>query len=461
MDKFPSLVATDLIEVSQIEGCGMATDVQGAAWVEALNAGEEIQLDIVGAEYATQELVQATNDITGGFVSTYSSWGPTWDLDVYPLVGGVGGNVLSTFPLNLGGYAVASGTSMATPLVAAIYALIGQVRGTFDPEELRDLLTTTAKANLWNDGSTTYGELAPVPQQGPGLVQAYDAAFTTTLLTPASISFNDTDHFVESASFVIKNTGSASVTYTIGQVAALTVYTLDNDGDLFPAFFPNPSADAAASLSFSSSSIEVAAGSAANITVSPTPPAGLDESLLPVYSGYITINGTNGENFTIPYLGVAGSMYNAANLDPTYSDLISYADFTSIPANSTVTVPYPTLAEAESPSINVSYPSALYQTNLGTAVVRVDVVALSQTYTGNTTTVLGTEIAGSVYGYPLSYIERSGWAAPFTGMLADGSVVPEGPYRLVVKALRMYGDPALEEDYTGFSTVPFTLAYES
>lgn len=439
----------------------MVTNVKGAEWVEALNAGEQILLNIIGADYAMQDLSVSENRITGGFVSTYSSWGPTWDLDVFPLIGGVGGNVLSTLPLEQGGFGVASGTSMATPLVAAIYALVGQIRGTFNPEELRNLFTTTAKANMWNDGTKTYSQLAPVPQQGPGLIQAYDAAFTTTLLTPASISFNDTDHFVKSVSFEIKNTGSDSVTYTIGHVAALTVYTMDNDGDLYPSLFPNPSSDAAASLSFSSSSIEVAAGSAANVTVTPTAPAGLDESRLPVYSGFITVNGTNGENVTIPYLGVAGSMHNAANLDPTYHDLISYADsdLTPLAANTTVTVPYPTLAEAESPSANISYPTALFQTNLGTAILRVDVVALSQGYAGNTTTVLGTKIAGSVYSFPMLYVQRALWTTPFTGMLADGSIVPEGPYQLVVKALKMYGNQDLEEDYTVISTAPFTLRY--
>lgn len=457
----------DLSSVSQILGTGMATAEQGAEWVEALNAGEEVYVDITDPTYAEQVFATGVNDVTGGFVSTYSSWGPTWDLDVYPLVGGVGGNIFSTFLLSQGGYAVESGTSMATPLVAAIYALVGQVRGTFDPETLRNLLTTTAKANLWNDGTTTYGALAPVPQQGPGLVQAYDAAFAATIITPASVSFNDTDHFVESFDFQIENTGAEAITYAIGQAAALTVYTLNDDGDLYPAAFPNPTADgASATLALSDSTVEVPAGGSVNITVSATPPAGLDATRLPVYSGYITVNATagSGESFAIPYLGVVGSLHNATNLDPVYTYLMTYYDatYTPTPANTTFVVPYPTLAAAELPSADIGYPTALFQADLGSALVRVDVApATGGNYTGNTTTVLGETIVGSVYGFPAPWITRSAYEAPFTGLLADGSVVPEGQYQLLVRALKLYGDPDLEEEYTTITTVPFTLTYQS
>lgn len=455
------LVAVSLDEAS-IKGAGMVTQDQGAAWVKALNAGEDVYLDIIDADFTPNIFQTKVNDVTGGYASTYTSWGPTWDIDFYPDVGAPGGSIFSTYPLSQGGYAVLSGTSMACPIVAAIYALVGQARGTFDPITLGNLLTTTAKSQLYNDGTTTYGVLGSAAQQGPGMIQAYDAAFATTLINPASISFNDTDHFTETASFAIDNIGSDTVTYTIGHVAALTVYTLDGSGNLQPAAFPNPTADATATLSFSLSTIEIAAGTSANITVTPSPPVGLDASLLPVYSGYITINGTNGENFAVPYLGVAGSMYNATNLDPVNTYLMSYTDETGSPvsAGKTFTVPYPTLAAAEVPSPDVSYPSALYQTNLGSALVRVDVIPLSADYDGNKTTVLGNEIAGSVYGYPMGYIARDVWVAPFTGLLADGSVVPEGQYQLTVSALRIFGDLGNEEDYTTINTVPFTLKYE-
>lgn len=439
----------------------MVSAEQGAGFVEELNAGQDVILTFIDPNYAGVVYSSSQNTLTGGHASTFTSWGPTYEVDVYPDVAGIGGNVLSTYPLALGGYAILSGTSMATPQVAAIYALVGQVRGTFDPTILGNAITTTAKASIWNDGEATYTGLAPVAQQGPGLIQAYDAAFTTTLLSVGSISFNDTDNFIESYTFGIENTGSSSVTYTLSHVPALTAYTLTEPAS-WPAFFPNPITDAAASLTFSDSTIEVPAGSTANITVSPTLPEGLDASLLPVYSGYIAINGTNSENLTIPYLGVAGSLYNATNLDATYTYLTTYNDplLDIVSANTTFTVPYPTLAAAENPDANTAYPAATYQLDLGARVVRVDVVPLSSSYNGTTTEVLGTTIAGSVYGYPVTYLPRYYYVAPFTGLLADGTVVSPGQYQLVVKALRIFGDPDVAEDYFTIETVPFTLDYQ-
>ncbi|KAG8157877.1 hypothetical protein KVR01_012149 [Diaporthe batatas] len=455
------VISGDMTGAIGILGAGMVSAEQGAEFVAELNAGLDVVLTIIDPHFAGIIYTSVQNKLTGGYASAYTSWGPTYELDVYPDVAGVGGNVLSTYPLALGGYAVLSGTSMAAPQVAAIYALVGQVRGTFDPTILGNVITNTAKAASWNDGTATYGALAPVAQQGPGLIQAYDAAFSTTLLSVGSISFNDTEHFVDSYAFAIENTGSSSVTYTLSNVPALTAYTLAEPAS-WPAAFPNPLTDAAASLAFSESTIEIPAGSSANITVSATIPAGLEADLLPVYSGYIAINGTNGDNLTIPYLGVAGSMYNATNLDPTWTYLTTYSDpaLDFVSPNTTFTVPYPTLAEAENPDFNTAYPAATYQLDLGARIVRVDVVPLSSAYNGTTTEVLGTTIAGSVYGYPVTYLPRYYYVAPFTGLLADGTVVAPGQYQLVVKTLRIFGDPDVAEDYITIETVPFTLAYQ-
>lgn len=62
-----------------------------------------------------------------GRVSAFTSWGPTFELKLAPSFGSPGAGILSTWPVALGSYAVASGTSMATPLVASIVSLVSQV----------------------------------------------------------------------------------------------------------------------------------------------------------------------------------------------------------------------------------------------------------------------------------------------------------------------------------------------
>jgi hypothetical protein len=51
-------------------------------------------------------------DPTGGLVSSFTSYGPTFDMFFKPAVAAPGGNIVSTYPVPLGAYAVLSGTSM-------------------------------------------------------------------------------------------------------------------------------------------------------------------------------------------------------------------------------------------------------------------------------------------------------------------------------------------------------------
>lgn len=291
--------------VEGIYGAGMVTAAQGAQWISLLQSGSEVLLDIVDPAYATQYRDSEPNINTGGYLSTYTSWGPTYEVEVKPQYGAPGGIILSTYPQTLGSYAVLSGTSMSCPLVAAITALIAEVRGTFDPATIENTLSANAKPNVFQDGRTASDLLAPVAQQGGGLVQAYDAAYATTLLSVSSISFNDTDHFVEQANFTIYNTGSEDVTYSLSNVGAATGYTLAA-GTIYPDTFPNELTAAYADIAFSESKVTLSAGDSVSISISPTPPTGLDASRLAVYSGYITLNATNGENLSLPYIGVVG-----------------------------------------------------------------------------------------------------------------------------------------------------------
>lgn len=53
-------------------------------------------------------------------MSVYSSWGPTWELDIKPEIAAPGRNILSTWIQPQGGYAVISGTSMVSNMAIAL-----------------------------------------------------------------------------------------------------------------------------------------------------------------------------------------------------------------------------------------------------------------------------------------------------------------------------------------------------
>ncbi|KID84051.1 subtilisin-like serine protease PR1C [Metarhizium guizhouense ARSEF 977] len=172
----------------------------GEALVRALSAGMTVRMRQVGP-----------HRITTGSIAKLSSYGPTYTLGIKPNVLAPGDDVRST--LYGGGYGGVAGTSFAAPLVAGIYALVGEARGTFDPAILDSVIMGTAEPQSWSHSHYSQGahDLISVAQQGAGLVKSWEAAHATTLVAPASLAFNDTANRASSISLSIKNTANITV----------------------------------------------------------------------------------------------------------------------------------------------------------------------------------------------------------------------------------------------------------
>ena len=124
-----------------------------------------------------------------------------------PSLAAPGGSVVSTFPLVFSGWAVEFGTAMAAPYVAGVAALLLQSREDLrsaPPAErsirVHDLLESTASYvhPLPINATSSGGELQTVAQQGAGLIDAYAALRTTSIVHPGEFLLNDTVHFVKS-----------------------------------------------------------------------------------------------------------------------------------------------------------------------------------------------------------------------------------------------------------------------
>jgi hypothetical protein len=434
--------------VDGIEGVGMVTTKQGEEWIAALKSGTTVTVDIVDPSVAPSLVFSRPNAASGGFVSNFTSWGPTNEVDVKPQIAAPGGLILSTFPRALGSYAVLSGTSMACPLAAAITALVAQVRKTFDPATLESVLSATSNPNLFNDGATTYDFLAPVAQQGSGLIQAYDVAYTETILSVSSISFNDTDNLIETTNFTIKNTGTEKVTYSLANVVAASAYTLEK-GSIRPASFPNELVIEGAKLTFSEDNVTVSAGGEVAVQVTVLPPD-LKGDRLPVYSGYITLNGTNGDSLSLPYLGVVGSLHDATVMNTNETYLVRSDDLFSGPiiANQTFVLP-PNNGNAPNGTV---FPSFFIGLALGSSLVKAELIPQS----GSNTSSLG-----NINGFPQFYLwdgnGRILWE--WHGQLEDGSFAPAGTYTLKASMLHIFGDATDEKDYDTKETVSFNIKY--
>jgi subtilisin family serine protease len=133
--------------------------------------------------------------LNGGLISSFSSYGPTNDMFAKPAVAAAGGNILSTWPVNLGSFMVDSGTSMATPFTAGAAALILQAKGKTPAvvQGVRDLLQATAAPFASNMSAGALLQTASV--QGNGLIQVDAALNTKTIVSPAQLLLNDTANF--------------------------------------------------------------------------------------------------------------------------------------------------------------------------------------------------------------------------------------------------------------------------
>jgi hypothetical protein len=455
-------LATDVSQAEEILAVGMVSAAVGLKWLEALNDGSEVVLDMVDPEDENAEvsLVQNPNNATGGALSTFTSWGPTFEGDNKPQIGSPGGNILSTYPVAKGAYAVLSGTSMACPLVAGTLALIAEVRGTFDSTELEDLLSGYANAQLFNDGTAFYDFLAPVQQQGGGLIQAYDAAYATVVLSPSSLAFNDTDHANEVLNFTLKNTGDKELTFDISNVPTISFYTFYEDEPYPIAGIPDP-AEESASLKFSETSVSVGAGEEVTVEVIPSPPTGLVASRLPVWSGYIAVNGSDGISLSLPYQGIAGSLHDASVLlgdDYTWITKSTDQAATPVAENTTFTIPKP--GDVIVPATDV-LPAFALDLALGSPFARVYVTPMTTCPPNGTTEHKGHKVLGEIEGSPFQYLPRALNVFPWTGKLANGEAAPAGKYRFVIDALHIFGDPEDEDDLWDTAKSPsFRIKYE-
>jgi len=129
------------------------------------------------------------NNYTGGTVSSFSSYGPTFDLGSVVSLSAPGGQILSTWPMGEGNYSIASGTSMATPFAAAAAALLIQAsrEGKTPPGKNGVLTSLEVVARLSTTSRPAYNAtkaalLETVAKQGSGLLQVGNAVrYQTTV----------------------------------------------------------------------------------------------------------------------------------------------------------------------------------------------------------------------------------------------------------------------------------------
>ena len=176
------------------------------------------------------KLKLSRSQTSGPFMSDFSSWGPTPDLGIKPEITAHGGEIYSAVPGQ--SYDRQSGTSMASPNIAGVTALIRQYVVENFPEIAKDSVKVTAFVNQLMMSTAdiiknTNGLPYAVRKQGAGLANLDNVGKTTGYIITYNADGSEMDKTklelgddpaksgVYTLKFSVKNFGTTSLSYDV------------------------------------------------------------------------------------------------------------------------------------------------------------------------------------------------------------------------------------------------------
>ncbi len=409
----------------------------GEALLDAIEAGETVTLEF------TDDTVETPNP-TGGLVSSFSSYGQEVELEFGPSVLAPGGLITSTYPLELGGYAMLSGTSMAAPHVAGAVALLLESEPDLDPFEVRDRLQNTSDQVEWS-AAPGAGYVEKVIRQGAGMIRIDEAITADQHVVPGQLSLGDEDQVTTTVT--VTNRSDAEVTYDVGHVQALEA-GISTYAPL--AFLPAAELEAP-------ETVTVPAGGSEEVEMTITSP----NSGLPnlQYGGYVTMTTEDGEAtpLSVPYLGYDGDYVDEMGLLGAWTDGEDGPTFVDVdPVLTTIDEENEVVLVDEGHTYSIrDDDQPTIQAFFGHYPERLEVYAVDQR-SGDRRLVLEDEYL------PRSPQPGDFWAFPWDGTTQAGSSdgrrpLPRGEYVLELQVLRATGDPDNEEHWDTWESPSFEL----
>ena len=305
------------------------TQKEKDALIEAIKASESGSITIANPHSGLQ--LASTNPS----ISDFTSWGVTPDLKLKPEIAAPGGNIVAAVLGNT--YRSMSGTSMATPQVAGIAALVRQ-RVNEDPAfaGLSEADKTAVVTNLMMgtahpllDIDQNNGAYYSPRRVGAGQVDALAA--TTTFVYPSVVGAEnpwrpkaDLGEGTNGWTFqvTLTNLSDSARTYTLGGQALSEIV----EGGLFTEHSKNW-AGQGIDLTFSAGSVTVPAKGTSTVSVTVTPQAAFasyanaNAPKGTFIDGAVTFTSTDGApDLTVPYMGFYGSWGSPSVFDAKWFD---------------------------------------------------------------------------------------------------------------------------------------------
>jgi hypothetical protein len=304
-------------------------------------------------------------------------------------------------------------------------------------EEVRTILQNTADPRPVLGTTLTDA----VHRQGAGLLDVDDALTAETSVAPAKLSLGEGAGGV--ARLTITNASDHDRTYTLSHLPALA--TSNNT----PAYTFTAFADRPATVTFVEPTIPVRAGGKATVTVAIAPHATLPD--LATYGGYVVVEDGEGGVSRVPYSGLKGDWQEIPILTGTrYLARVTSTGAVPVVADGAV---FRLTSAAETPAVLLHLDQ--HTQRLEATVVRAaDGARVHPVFSS---------------AFALEHLPKSATPTAFVAIPWDGTrvhsngskektkPVPDGSYRLVVRALRPLGNPEEPSHWDVFTTPAFTI----
>ncbi|KAL0781744.1 hypothetical protein CaCOL14_003079 [Colletotrichum acutatum] len=441
------------------KGIARISNEDGLFLAGILSNGSSVRISVPSnISEAQEEVLYRDNDISGGLVSGFSSWGPTPEGKSYPSFIAPGENILSAFLPRFGGVAVVGGTSMSNPFAVGVYALVKERHPDYDPQQILAVVASTAKPVRFIDDVRQKKEfLAPVFSQGGGLVDAWDAVHTVSVVNVSSLDFNDTAHRPEKLDFSLRNTGTETLKYKLSHLGAASGYILSeadpyglSGAEGHPMY---------ADVDISPAEVELVPGGSATISVSVRSNPALPATSRGIsFGGFIEIvsSASEANTLTVPYTGFGARLVDIPMINPNASHLVKVDPDTNIDTEVAPDTLFTCLFNGTIPK-----PAWPVSCDLGFPGFRKVFVTASREYTYDLVSADTGEdvLTGTFRG------GAENWAAPSSWWVWDGSeedrkYVPPGAYFWRVRALRLNGDVGKMGDWDVWDSGRWRLAYD-